>query len=178
MVVRAATEADLQPIRTIAQGYGNLVRWPQRPDYIDHELATGRLAVCEAQGEVVGFGASVAAGPDAGPPVNSHQKRAPPAGAPLRSPTGGGWPGRPYMLGQLWVVDDPEPEPVDGFDVAAGAGEAAVLAASAGAARASATPPTAPMAGTAARSQSFLGSRIDVTSFVELTRLQRLWKPS
>src|SRR5437660_2999232 len=57
MVVRAATEADLQPIRTIAQGYGNLVRWPQRPDYIDHELATGRLAVCEAQGEVVGFGA-------------------------------------------------------------------------------------------------------------------------
>ena len=50
MVVRAATEADLQPIRTIAQGYGNLVRWPQRPDYIDHELATGRLAVCEAQG--------------------------------------------------------------------------------------------------------------------------------
>ena len=82
------------------------------------------------------------------------------------------------MLGQLCVVDDPEPEPVDGFDVAAGAGEAAVLAASAGPARASATPPAAPIAGTAARSQSFLGSRIGVTSFVELTRLQRLWKPS
>src|SRR5207302_6604537 len=101
-----------------------------------------------------------------------RQRKASPRMSALRSPAGGGWPGRPYMLGQLCVVDDPEPEPVDG-DVAAGSGEAAVLAASAGAARASATPPAAPIMGTA-RSQSFLGSRIDVTSFVELARLQRL----
>jgi hypothetical protein len=65
------------------------------------------------------------------------------------------------MLGQLWVVD--EPEPVDGFEVAAGAGDAAVVAASAGPARARAAPPAIPTTGTAARSQSFLLS-IDITS--------------
>jgi hypothetical protein len=77
------------------------------------------------------------------------------------------------MLGQLWVVDEPEPEdgfevepePEDGFEVAAGVGEA-VLAASAGPARASAAPAPAPITGTAAKSQSLLLSRIDVTSFV------------
>ena len=62
------------------------------------------------------------------------------------------------MFGQLWVVD--EPEPVDGFDVAAGAGEAALLAASAGPARASAAPAETPITGSAARSQSFRLGRI------------------
>ena len=66
------------------------------------------------------------------------------------------------MLGQLCVVD--EPEPVDGFWVAAGAGEAAVDAASAGPARARAAPPAMPITGTAARSQSFLLNRTDITS--------------
>src|SRR5207253_5613280 len=62
-----------------------------------------------------------------------------------------------YMLGQLWVVDDPEP--VDGFDDAAGVGDAALVAASAGPARAIAAPARTPITGSAARSQSFRLSR-------------------
>src|SRR6202011_4144023 len=57
LIVRPATHADLEPIRAIANSYGNLASWSLRPDYIDHELATGTLTVCEAEGEVVGFGA-------------------------------------------------------------------------------------------------------------------------
>jgi hypothetical protein len=81
------------------------------------------------------------------------------------------------MFGQLWVVDEPEPvdgfvvdpEPVDGFDVAAGEGDAAELAARAGPASARAAPAPAPITGRAARSQSFLLSRIGVTSFSSWT---------
>jgi hypothetical protein len=80
------------------------------------------------------------------------------------------------MLGQWCVVDEPEPEPGDGFEVVAGDGDG--LAASAGAASAMATPPAAPIAGTAARSQSFLVSRTDITSFLGLTWLKRLRQPS
>src|SRR5437879_4660858 len=102
----------------------------------------------------------------------------PPARRLQKARTGGGRPRRPYMLGQLWVVDDPdpdpEPEPGDAL-VAAGDGD---TAARAGPARASAAPLAAPITGTAARSQSFLGSRIAITSFLGLTRLQRLWTPS
>ena len=77
------------------------------------------------------------------------------------------------MLGQLWVVD--EPEPVDGFDVAAGAGEAALLAASAGPARASATPADTPITGSAARSQSFRLGRIRSHLLSWTHRLKGLW---
>lgn len=57
MIVRPAVRPDLEPIRAIANSYGNLASWSQRPDYIDHELATGTLAVCETERKVVGFGA-------------------------------------------------------------------------------------------------------------------------
>jgi GNAT superfamily N-acetyltransferase len=50
-------QADLEPIRSIADSYGNLASWPQRPDYLDHELGKGTLTVCEEDGEVIGFGA-------------------------------------------------------------------------------------------------------------------------
>jgi GNAT superfamily N-acetyltransferase len=56
LIVRPATHPDLDSIRAIAESYGNLANWPRRPDYIDHELATGTLTVCELDGEVVGFG--------------------------------------------------------------------------------------------------------------------------
>src|SRR5437899_859701 len=57
LIVRPATHADVEPIRAIANSYGNLASWSRRPDYIDHELATATLTVCEAEGQVVGFGA-------------------------------------------------------------------------------------------------------------------------
>jgi len=57
LIVRPATHADVDPIRAIANSYGNLASWSRRPDYIDHELATATLTVCEAEGQVVGFGA-------------------------------------------------------------------------------------------------------------------------
>jgi GNAT superfamily N-acetyltransferase len=60
LIVRPATQTDLDPIRVIANSYGTLATWSRRPDYIDHELATGTLTVCEAEGEVVGFGAVLA----------------------------------------------------------------------------------------------------------------------
>ena len=56
LIVRPATHADVEPIRAIAISYGNLASWSRRPDYIDHELATATLTVCEAEGQVVGFG--------------------------------------------------------------------------------------------------------------------------
>jgi GNAT superfamily N-acetyltransferase len=57
VIVRPASEADLDSVHAIASSFGNLTSWPRRPDYIDHELATGTLTVCEGAGEVVGFGA-------------------------------------------------------------------------------------------------------------------------
>ncbi|MFI5282911.1 MAG: GNAT family N-acetyltransferase [Candidatus Dormibacterales bacterium] len=60
--VRPARLSDLDAIRGIAGSYGNLDSWPSRPDYIDHELATGTLNVCEVEGEVVGFGGLLARG--------------------------------------------------------------------------------------------------------------------
>ncbi|HEX9343335.1 MAG TPA: GNAT family N-acetyltransferase, partial [Actinomycetota bacterium] len=44
-LVRPAEPGDLAAVRAIAAAYGNLRDWPQRPDYLDHELASGRLLV-------------------------------------------------------------------------------------------------------------------------------------
>ena len=63
MIVRDAEERDLESIRDIASSYGNLGSWPGRPDYLDHELTSGALAVCEDGGEVAGFGGVVPRGP-------------------------------------------------------------------------------------------------------------------
>lgn len=56
-ITRAATGEDLDPIRSIARRYDNLATWPSRPDYIDHELSSGALMVCEEEGQIAGFGA-------------------------------------------------------------------------------------------------------------------------
>src|SRR5437764_308812 len=53
--VRAATAADQDGIHALAAAYGNLGHWPQRPDYLDHELATGILMVATRDGAVAGF---------------------------------------------------------------------------------------------------------------------------
>jgi hypothetical protein len=44
-------------IRCIAGAYGGLDAWPDRPDYLDHELRTGRILVADRDGEVAAFGA-------------------------------------------------------------------------------------------------------------------------
>jgi len=57
-LVRPAEPGDLAAVRAIAAAYGNLHDWPQRPDYLDHELTSGRLLVAtdETSGEgVVAF---------------------------------------------------------------------------------------------------------------------------
>jgi GNAT superfamily N-acetyltransferase len=54
--VRAATEADQAAVRDISAAYDNLRPWPDRPDFLDHELREGRMVVAEWNGEVVAFG--------------------------------------------------------------------------------------------------------------------------
>ena len=56
--VRPATGEDDGPIREISVAYDNLDSWPARPDFLDHEFATGRIYVAEDDGGVVGFGGS------------------------------------------------------------------------------------------------------------------------
>ena len=53
--IRPATPADLDPVRALADSYGNLRHWPDRPDYLDHELATGQMVVAEDDGGLAGF---------------------------------------------------------------------------------------------------------------------------
>lgn len=44
----------------MADAYGDLGRWPTRPDYLDHELEHGRLVVAEDNdGRISGFGAAL-----------------------------------------------------------------------------------------------------------------------
>ncbi len=49
-------------VRTIAMAHGTLEAWPSRPDYLDHELATGAVVVSEDEGEITGFGATLERG--------------------------------------------------------------------------------------------------------------------
>ena len=56
--VRPATDEDDAAIREISVAYDNLDSWPARPDFLDHEFATGRIYVAEGDGGVVGFGGS------------------------------------------------------------------------------------------------------------------------
>jgi GNAT superfamily N-acetyltransferase len=44
-IVQPATRDDIGGVRAIAHAYGNLGYWPRRPDYLDHELESGRLLV-------------------------------------------------------------------------------------------------------------------------------------
>ncbi len=53
--IRPARQGDLPAIRALEGAYGNLDAWPERPDFLDHELAAGRAVVAEAGGEVVAF---------------------------------------------------------------------------------------------------------------------------
>lgn len=57
--IRPAGPEDMPAVRAIAAAHDTLAAWPQRPDYLDHELATGTLMVCElASGDLAGFGAA------------------------------------------------------------------------------------------------------------------------
>jgi GNAT superfamily N-acetyltransferase len=56
--VRPATADDDDAIREISLAYDNLASWPSRPDFIDHEMATGRVYVAEGDDGVAGFGGS------------------------------------------------------------------------------------------------------------------------
>lgn len=58
--LRQATAADLAGVRAVANRFGNLGGWPRRPDYLDRELANGRLLAGLAGDTVVGFGATFA----------------------------------------------------------------------------------------------------------------------
>jgi GNAT superfamily N-acetyltransferase len=53
--VRPATRSDQDGVHALAASYGNLSHWPERPDYLDHELATGILVVAVSEDTVVGF---------------------------------------------------------------------------------------------------------------------------
>lgn len=53
--VRSATLDDAEALRSIEAAYGNLEAWPRRPDFLDHELAAGRVALAEHGGRTVGF---------------------------------------------------------------------------------------------------------------------------
>ncbi|GAA1630434.1 GNAT family N-acetyltransferase [Catellatospora bangladeshensis] len=56
--VRQAAPDDLAGVRAVARRFGNLAMWPRRPDYLDRELANGRLLAGFAGTEPVGFGAT------------------------------------------------------------------------------------------------------------------------
>ncbi len=56
--VRLAAAEDLAGVRAVARRFGNLAMWPRRPDYLDRELANGRLLAGFAGTEPVGFGAT------------------------------------------------------------------------------------------------------------------------
>jgi GNAT superfamily N-acetyltransferase len=62
-VIRAATAGDLPGVRRVADEHDNLANWPEPPDYLDAELAYGRLAVAEEDGVVLGFAGTVRRGP-------------------------------------------------------------------------------------------------------------------
>jgi GNAT superfamily N-acetyltransferase len=49
-------------VRTIAMAHDTLEAWPEQPDYLDHELATGTLVVSEDDGGITGFGAALERG--------------------------------------------------------------------------------------------------------------------
>lgn len=57
--IRPAGPDDMPAIRRLAATHHTLDAWPDRPDYLDHELATGRVMVGEtASGDLAGFGAA------------------------------------------------------------------------------------------------------------------------
>jgi GNAT superfamily N-acetyltransferase len=56
-LVRPAEPGDLPAVRAILAAYGNLQDWPQRPDYLDHELTSGRLLVATDEGAGEGVAA-------------------------------------------------------------------------------------------------------------------------
>lgn len=57
MQVRPARPDDMAGVREVADGHDLLSAWPTRPDYLDHELAVGRLLVAvDSSGRISGFG--------------------------------------------------------------------------------------------------------------------------
>jgi len=54
-VIRPARSEDLVGVHQIATGFGLLDAWPERPDFLDREHATGRLIVATVDTRVVAF---------------------------------------------------------------------------------------------------------------------------
>jgi GNAT superfamily N-acetyltransferase len=55
LLVRVAGADDVPGIRAVAESYGTLGEWPERPDYLDFELEESALSVAVEGEEVVGF---------------------------------------------------------------------------------------------------------------------------
>lgn len=60
--IRSAVPGDLPGIRSVADEHDVLASWPEQPDFLDAELAFGRLAVAEVDGVVAGFSGTVPRG--------------------------------------------------------------------------------------------------------------------
>lgn len=59
---RAADHAAMASILAEHRPGGEPVEWPERPDYLDHVLVAGRVAVAEVDGRVVGFASTIERG--------------------------------------------------------------------------------------------------------------------
>jgi len=57
--MRPARPADLGPVRALAGAYGSLRHWPDRPDRLDHALATGRVLLAEDDAGLAGFASAL-----------------------------------------------------------------------------------------------------------------------
>jgi GNAT superfamily N-acetyltransferase len=61
-MIEIAVDADLPGIRAVADHFGLLTAWPDRPDYLDLEHRHGTIAIAKDGGEVIGFAASLRRG--------------------------------------------------------------------------------------------------------------------
>ncbi|MEV4454965.1 GNAT family N-acetyltransferase [Microbispora sp. NPDC049633] len=61
-IVRAAADADMPGLRAVADHYGLLGTWPERPDFVDAEREFGAVLVGEVDGTIAGFGGALRRG--------------------------------------------------------------------------------------------------------------------
>ena len=60
MQPRQVRADEVDAVREIAAAHGTLADWPERPDYLDHQLAAGTVLVCDGgDGRIAGFGATI-----------------------------------------------------------------------------------------------------------------------
>ncbi|WP_182903433.1 GNAT family N-acetyltransferase [Microbispora sp. H10830] len=61
-IIRPAADADMPGLRAVADHFGLLGLWPERPDFVDAERAFGEVLVGEVDGAIVGFGGTLRRG--------------------------------------------------------------------------------------------------------------------